>query len=41
MFWSIVAIVFSILLDLLRLGHLSDREKYIEILILRHQLDIL
>ncbi len=41
MFWSIVALVFSVLLDLFRLGRLSDREKDLEILILRHQLDIL
>jgi len=41
MFWSIVALVFSILLDLLNLRHLSDYEKDLEILILRHQLDIL
>ncbi len=41
MFWSIVALVFSVLLDLIRLGRLSDREKDLEILILRHQLDIL
>ncbi len=41
MFWSIVALVFSVLLDLFRLGRLSKREKDLEILILRHQLDIL
>jgi hypothetical protein len=41
MFWSIIALVFSVLLDLFRLGRLSDREKDLEILILRHQLDIL
>ena len=41
MFWSVAALVFSVLLDLFNLRDLSDREKDIEILILRHQLDIL
>ena len=41
MFWSIVALVFSVLLDLFDLRSLSDREKDLEILILRHQLDIM
>jgi len=41
MFWSVIALVFSVLLDLFDLRNLSDREKDLEILILRHQLDIL
>lgn len=41
MFWSIVAIVFSVLLDLFNLRGLSINEKDLEILFLRHQLDIL
>lgn len=41
MFWSVIALVFSLLLDLVDLRSLSDREKDLEILILRHQLDIL
>ena len=41
MFWSIVALVFSVLLDFFNLHSLTDREKDLEILILRHQLDIL
>ena len=41
MFWSIAALVFSVLLDLFNLRYLSNREKDLEILILRHQLDIL
>lgn len=41
MFWSFAALVFSVLLDLFNLRDLSDGEKDIEILILRHQLDIL
>lgn len=41
MFWSVVAIVSSALLDLFSLRGLSSNEKDLEILILRHQLDIL
>lgn len=41
MFWSVVALVFSILLDLFNLRRSSNYEKDLEILILRHQLDIL
>ena len=41
MFWSIFALVFSVLFELFRLGHQTDREKDLEILILRHQLDIM
>lgn len=41
MFWFIVPLVFSSLLDLFTLRHQSDREKDFEIHILRHQLDVL
>jgi putative transposase len=41
MFWSIVALVFSVLLELFNLRDLSNYEKDLEVLILRHQLDIL
>lgn len=41
MFWSVVAIVSSALLDLFSLRGLSSNEKDLEILILRHQLEIL
>ena len=40
-FWSIVALVFSVLLDLFNLRGLPNHEKDLEILILQHQLDIL
>ena len=38
MIWSVVMQVFSTLLELIRIGHLSDREKDLEILGLRKQL---
>jgi hypothetical protein len=41
MFWSVISLVFSVLLDLFNLRGLPDHEKDLEILILRHQLDIL
>jgi hypothetical protein len=41
MFWSVVTLVFLVLLDLFDLRTLSDRDKDLEILILRHQLDIM
>jgi putative transposase len=41
MVWFVIALVFSTLLDFVSLGRLNDREKDLEILILRHQLDIL
>ena len=41
MLWSAIALVFSVLLDLFNLRGLSNQEKDLEILILRHQLDIL
>lgn len=39
--WFIFAQLFSTLISMVRLGRLSDNEKDLEILILRHQLDIL
>lgn len=41
MFWFIIAQIVSTLLEWIRIGRLSDQEKDLEILILRHQLDIL
>ncbi len=40
MLWSALAHIFSLLLELLRIGRLSDHEKDIEILVLRYQLGI-
>jgi putative transposase len=39
--WIILAQLFSTLISMVRLGRMSDNEKDLEILILRHQLDIL
>ena len=41
MIWYIAASLFSTLVELFRIGRLSEQEKDLEILILRHQLDIL
>lgn len=41
MLWYVIAFTFSTMLELVAIGRLSDREKDLEILILRHQLDIL
>ena len=41
MVWFIITLIFSTLLDIVRIGRLSDQEKELEIIILRHQLDIL
>lgn len=41
MIWFVIALTFSTMLELVTIGCLSDREKDLEILILRHQLDIL
>ncbi len=41
MLWFVVMHVFSTLLDWLRIGQLSEREKDLELLLLRHQLAIL
>lgn len=41
MIWYLIASLFSTLVELFRLGRLSDSEKELEILILRHQLNVL
>ena len=41
MVWFVISLTFSTLLELITIGRLSDQEKDLEILILRHQLDIL
>jgi len=41
MVWFIITLIFSTLVDVIRIGRLSDQEKDLEIMILRHQLDIL
>ena len=41
MIWFIITHIISTLLEWIRIGRLSDQEKDLEILILRHQLDIL
>ncbi len=41
MIWFTITHIFSTLLEFIGIGHLSEREKDLEILILRHQLDIL
>ncbi len=40
MIWSAVAHVFSVLLELIHIGRMSDRDKDLEILVLRYQLGI-
>ncbi|MCD4686071.1 MAG: hypothetical protein K8S97_09065 [Anaerolineae bacterium] len=41
MVWSVVMQVFSTVLELLRIGRLSDEEKDLEILVLRKQLSMI
>jgi hypothetical protein len=41
MAWFLITHIFATVLALIGIGRLSEREKDIEILILRHQLDIL
>jgi hypothetical protein len=41
MVWFIITLIFSTLLDIVCIGRLSDQEKDLEIMILRHQLNIL
>lgn len=41
MIWFIITLLFSTLLDFISLGRLTDQEKDLEIIILRHQLDIM
>lgn len=38
MVWSVIMQVFSTLLELIRIGRLSDHEKDLELLVLRKQL---
>ena len=40
MIWSVVAHVFSVLLELLHISRMSDMDKDLEILVLRYQLGI-
>jgi len=40
MIWSAVTQIFSILLELFRIGRMSDLDKDLEILVLRYQLGI-
>ena len=41
MVWFIITLIFSTIIDIIRVGRWSDQEKDLEIMILRHQLDIL
>ena len=41
MLWFLVSQIFSLLLSLISIGRKSDQEKELEILVLRHQLDVL
>lgn len=41
MIWFVITHIISTLLEWIRIGRLSDEEKDLEIIILRHQLDIL
>ena len=40
MIWSAVAHIFSVLLELIHIGRMSDHDKDLEILVLRYQLGI-
>ena len=41
MLWFLVRHIFSILLSLIRVSRLSENDKDLEIIILRHQLDVM
>ena len=41
MLWSLIGNVFSVLLSLVRISRLSENDKDLEILLLRHQLDVM
>ena len=41
MIWLAICYTFSILISLAYLGRMSEREKDLEIIILRHQLDVM
>ena len=41
MVWLVISHIFSAILELLRIGRLSEKDKDLEIMILRHQLDVM
>ena len=41
MLWSFIGNIFSVLLSLVRVSRLSENDKDLEIIILRHQLDVM
>ena len=41
MIWLAILHIFSIVLELIHIGRLSDKDKDLEIIILRHQLDVM
>ena len=41
MLWFFIGNIFSVLLALIRVSHLSENDKDLEIIILRHQLDVM
>ena len=41
MLWFLIGHIFSTLISLIRVSHLSENDKDLEIVILRHQLDII
>ena len=41
MVWFFIGHIFSILLSLIRVSRLSENDKDLEIVILRHQLDVM
>jgi hypothetical protein len=40
MLWLAVSHIFSIILELVHIGRLSEKDKHLEIMMLRHQLDV-
>ncbi|MFN2171454.1 MAG: hypothetical protein ACK2T4_12210 [Candidatus Promineifilaceae bacterium] len=41
MFWLAITHIFSTILELVHIGRLSEKDKDLEIMILRHQLDVM
>jgi hypothetical protein len=41
MFWLAITYIFSAILELIHIGRLSEQDKDLEIMILRHQLDVM
>ena len=41
MVWFAITLIFSAILDLIHIGRLSEKDKDLEIMILRHQLDVM